>query len=126
VTVNTPQDPYASSMPVASPRNPLGRASLIVASIGVLLGVIVQVMATGMPFIMQSADLEPMQVGLLLGAFGVVRGVIALVALILGLMALGKYGAPKGAAGAGTALGATGVLGAIVSVLLPAVFSALH
>ena len=99
-------------------RNPLGLAALVLGAIGPVLGflfVFIQaaVFASG-----GGAGLGPIS-----AVQGVLVGLTALAAVILGLVAISRPGSPKALASAGLALGAAGLLSVLSGLLYPVVAS---
>lgn len=112
-----PAEP-ARSGPAA---NPLGLASLVVGAIGPLLGalfLIIQAVSLG------SGGTDVFQ---LIGTTGnVLSGLVAVGALVLGLVAITRPGRSKTLAAAGIALGASGLVGVLSVLLYGAVLSLVY
>lgn len=99
------------------PSNPAGRAALIGAVVVVLLGLVQQITGSLFPLLMDALALSATTVGMFFGIAAIVMGLLALVPLILGIVGLTRPGLPKGAAGAGAAIGASTVLSVLVGLL---------
>ncbi|PPF87831.1 hypothetical protein C5B96_03330, partial [Subtercola sp. Z020] len=100
-------------------RNPLGVVALVVGVVGIVFNVLftlVQAVATG----------QRMYELLATFALGhaILAIVIALATIALGVIALLRPGAPRGAAGAGTALGAASLVSVLTGFLYTGVISA--
>ncbi|RFA22374.1 hypothetical protein [Subtercola boreus] len=100
-------------------RNPLGLIALVVGAVGILFNVLftlVQAVAVGQGMY----DL--------LSTFAVAHSILAIVIAVatiaLGVLALLKKGAPKAAAGAGTALGAASLVSVLTGLLYSGVIAA--
>ena len=104
------------------PRNRAGRTSLGLGIVVVAVNVGQQVVVQLAPFIQSNADLSAAQLGLVFAPFGVVAGVFALAALITGIVGLTRAGLPKGAAAAGTAIGASTLLALTVNIVAGALY----
>ncbi|MCS5734242.1 YML083C domain-containing protein [Herbiconiux daphne] len=123
-----PNPGYAPGTATAPPpliprptRNTLGLASLIVGAIGPVLGLL---------FLLIQAALigsgETQAIGAAGAVNGVLSGLVAAAALVLGLIALSRRGASKTLAAAGIALGAAGLVGVFGAVLYGLVVNLLY
>lgn len=93
-------------------RSPLGLVSFIAGVVNVLLG---SVLSFAVSATIISAAGDYTAVGVLQVAHSAVSVLLALVAIVTGVIVLLKRGAPKGFAAAGTALGAAELFGLLVS-----------
>ncbi|WP_440710268.1 hypothetical protein [Herbiconiux sp. YIM B11900] len=116
-----PQAYAAAPPPTRLAPNPLGLASLVVGAIGPLLGalfLIIQAVSLG------SGGTDAFQV---IGSIGnVLSGLVAVAALVLGLVAITRRGRSKTLAAAGIALGASGLVGVLSVLLYGAVLSLVY
>ncbi|WP_291055732.1 hypothetical protein [Herbiconiux sp.] len=112
--MTSPYYPQPSAAEPTRPApNPLGLASLVVGAIGPLLGalfLIIQAVALG-----SGGGTDVFQIVSTTG--NVLSGLVAVAALVLGLVAITRPGRSKTLAAAGIALGASGLVG-VLSVLL--------
>jgi hypothetical protein len=102
-----PQQPPADRVPKPG-RNPLGLASLLVGAAISLLGLLFLVIQAGL---ITTAD--PQSIGAVSAVNGALSGLLAIVAIVLGVIAITRPGLSKTFAAAGIALGAA----ALVSVI---------
>ncbi|WP_147915519.1 hypothetical protein [Ruania zhangjianzhongii] len=106
-------------------RNPAGRLALVAGILVVLIGLVQQVLALLLPYLMHRYDLSASAVSLRFNLIGgIVTTVFALVALIAGGIGLSGTGKPKAAAGAGLALGVTAVLSVLMALIAPSIITA--
>lgn len=111
--------PYPSGAVGASTGNVPGRASLIVAVVIVFVGLVQQLAAYLLPTLLYRSGMGAAEMSSVFGIVGAISGVLGIVALILGILGLTQRGAPKAAAGAGTAIGAHAVLSVAFGLLAP-------
>ncbi len=106
----------------ATGTNTPGRVSLAAGILVVLIGVVQQVVGYSLPALMDIGSLSPYPTyrmfSMVMGGASLVVGLVAVIAGAVGLKAPGK---PKGAAGAGCALGAWAVLSSLLGLVLPAI-----
>lgn len=109
-----------------SGRNPAGRLALAAGILVVLVGLVQQVIAILLPYLMERFQLSASEASLRFNLIGsLVTTVLALVALIAGGIGLSGAGKPKAAAGAGFALGATAVLSVLVVLIAPSIIDSI-
>ncbi|RFA08627.1 hypothetical protein B7R54_04815 [Subtercola boreus] len=100
-------------------RNPLGIVALVVGVVGILFNAL---------FTLVQAVVVGQGMYDLLATFGVAHSVLAIVialaTIALGVVALLRPGAPRGAAGAGTALGAASLVSVLTGFLYSGVIAA--
>lgn len=118
MTSATP-NPYPSTPIAASTSNAAGRASLVVAVVIVGVGVLQQLATYVLPTLLYGLGSGMSEISWVFGAFGLLIGVLAIVALILGIIGLSRPGTTKAAAGAGTAIGASSLLSVMIGLLGP-------
>ncbi|HLS63390.1 MAG TPA: hypothetical protein VK060_08435 [Ruania sp.] len=106
----------------ATGSNSAGRVALAAGILVVLIGLVQQLVAYVMPALFSNFFDTYQVFALIVSGASVVIGLVAVIAGGIGLMAPGK---PKGAAGAGCALGAWAVLGALIGLLGPAIMTGL-
>ena len=99
--------------------NPLGLASLIVGALNPLLGLL----STLVVNLLIVAGNGTQGITFASAGFAVLSGLLGLAALVLGIIALLRKNSRKAAAGAGTALGAAGIVGLLGNLLVPLIFS---
>lgn len=116
--------PYPTVAPAST--SPAGRASLIIAIVIVVVGVVQQVVTHFVPLIMANLALGSGDVGVFFAIFGAIIGILAVVGLILGIIGLGDRTASRAAAGAGTAIAASSLLSVILGFLLPLIIGAVY
>jgi hypothetical protein len=92
-------------VPLAPPVNTIGRAALIV---GIVLGVLqlgATLVGVLLPTLTYRSGVTIGTIGLVNTGIGVALMLVGVVAAVLGLIGLSRPGLPRGAAGAGAALG---------------------
>ena len=94
-----------------------GKVALGFGIATVLAGIASHLASSMLPLIMQRRNLPADTVGQILVPIVVVHCLLALVALVSGLVGLLQPGQPRAAAGAGTALGAAALAGVIAPTL---------
>src|SRR5690625_5071953 len=110
----------------ATGRNPAGRFSLTAGILVVLVGLVQQVVAYALPYVVDHSDLSVATTYRNVNLVGAaVTIAIALVALIAGGIGLSGSGKPKGAAAAGFALGAAALVSSLFGLLGPVVVGSL-
>lgn len=112
-------EPAPASRPTGSARSPLGLVSFIAGAVNVLLGTVLS-FAVSATIIAAAGDYTA--VGMLQLGQTVVSVLLALVAVVTGVIALLRRGAPKGFAAAGTALGGASLFGVLASVAQSALY----
>jgi hypothetical protein len=112
-------------LPAAMPRNTAGRVALIMGIVLVALRLGQIVLSFLIPSIVRSTEASLGTVAGLLGAVGVVVTVFAAATAIVGLVGLSRAGQPRGAAGAGAALGLAALAEGIFALLIGPLASAL-
>ena len=116
-------NPYPSQTPVDTSVNPAGRVSLILAISVVIVGLIQQALSYFLPLLFSNLAMGYSTLGVAFAGISLVVGVLSAVALITGIIGLRRVGAPKAAAGAGTAIGASSLLSVLVGFVLQVVAS---
>lgn len=117
-------NPYPAVVPSTS--NVAARASLVIAIVIVVVGVVQQVISHFIPLIMNGTGMNTAAVGVIFGVFAVVIGLLAAAALILGIIGLGRGPAGRAAAGAGAAIGGSWLITVIVNAVVPFIINALY
>ena len=109
------------SQPVAPARNLLGVVAFVVGLVGLVLRIVVTL---GLAFLVRSVVGGTYNLVSWTGA--IVVGLIGLTALVLGIVALLKRGAPKGFAAAGAVLGGEAVLVLVLTIAQDGILSLLY
>ncbi len=117
-----PYAPVPSAYGAASGSNQPGLIGLIVALVLVLVGAIQQGVFYFLPTIMSDFGAS---VAAIQTPFAIVQALLAIAALVLGIVGITKRGAPKGAAGAATALSAATLFSMMLGYVLGFAVSAL-
>ncbi len=111
--------PPADAPPVeASARNTFGRASLILAGVVLLVGVLSSVASYVAPLLTSTLALDYSAYAVIFVPFQVVTVATAVAGLVLGIIGLRRAGLPRGAAGAGTGIAAVTLLRLLADVIL--------
>jgi hypothetical protein len=95
----------------------LGRVAFVVAIIAVVLGIGVHIAGSFLPVILMRSGSTAMQIGGILGAFTFLHAAISFLALGLGALAAQRRQSPL-RSGIAIGVGAVGVIGGIVALLL--------
>jgi hypothetical protein len=103
----TQPDPYQPAP--ASGGTDLGRIAFILAIVVVVLSMVQQIVVTFVPLLQVAAGASASQVGGGIAVFGIGHGLVALAALILGILAARQRRSPV-LAGIGAGIGGAGVI----------------
>lgn len=115
MTTPLPQNPYATTEAPAG-ENTLARASLILAIVLVVVGIVLQVVSRIAPLLMVELDWSAAQLGVLFAVFSFVELILGVFALVLGLLGARRPGRTL-EAGIGIGVGGLTAITMLVSLV---------
>src|SRR5262249_23985913 len=115
--------PPVPPVPAGEARNPVGIAALIAGIVVVVLGSVLQVVFLTLPAAMASSGASFSDIQQSLIPLQLVNAVVAVVALVLGLIGMLLPGRRRVAAAAGLAIGASSTLGILIPIIVGAAIS---
>jgi hypothetical protein len=124
--MTAPTAPLADPYPAVPPASGggVGAAALVLGVLLVVGSVVVQIVSVSLPVMMYDSGMGYETVGAIFAAFAIGSLVVGAVAVVLGLIGIQRTRARgRLAAAAGLALGASHVLGAVVSLVTPLLYS---
>lgn len=116
-----PQPAPYPSRPVGSD---LGRVAFIAAVVTAVVGVGQQIVSIFLPLILSQTGKTPMQIGATLAAFTFLLTALSLATLVLGVMGAQRGQSPV-RSGIAIGVGALGVIGGVISLIVPLTYSLL-
>lgn len=119
---SAPQHPAAQAQAQGRPRRTFAIIAAVVAALEVLLGPLQAIVTAS---VLRGGDFNPTIMGVLSLVFGIASGVLALVAIALGIVSAVRREQLRLLAGAAIGVGAAGIVGLISVLLQTAAYSAL-